>query len=208
MKKQVDNFNLIRKHLKWENEHDYYYCQLILRKKDKTTSYGNKNNSARLIKAYYFYNIDQFNEKEKEIKGMCDFHKCRAGISLNRRNNVSTLHELLKQVTDRIVSKNYLGVNHIISSVNGEKTSRDKIWLVDIDNPEDLNVVKQTIKQLQPYDREKIIEVLPTYTGYHLMTTRFDSDIFESEMQRMGLDVVIHKNNPFCLYYPKIEIDE
>lgn len=48
----IDNFDLIEENLKFESNDDFYFLQVIQRKKDGNVT-GRGNNGARLIKAYY-----------------------------------------------------------------------------------------------------------------------------------------------------------
>ena len=52
----VNNFSQIRKLLEFKNQGDFYFCQLIVRKKDLATVKGGNNNS-RLVKAYYISSL-------------------------------------------------------------------------------------------------------------------------------------------------------
>ncbi|WP_159467934.1 hypothetical protein [Dyadobacter sp. 3J3] len=199
----VNNFQQIRSLLNWESDGDYYYCQLILRKKDGATTFGNKNNSARLIKTYCFFNFEQFDQKQDEIIQLCEEFKCRAGISLNKRNEERITLELLKQITERIISKNHIGINGILNSANGQQTSKDRFWLIDCDSPEEMAIASQILsdESIKP-DGNKILTTIPTYDGFHLVTNKFDVMYFNKLCQEKGISVEIHKNNPVALYYP------
>ena len=206
VKEKVDNFDLIRPLLKWENEGDYYLCSLILRKKDKTTTFGNKNNSARLIKSYHFYNVEQYDQKKEEIIKLCDLFGCRAGIALNKKNNEKTAVEILRQITEKIISKNFIGINGLLNTVNGQSQSLDKYWLIDCDSEEEYQVVKSVLESesIKP-EGEKILAVMPSYNGKHVLTRKFDRKLFDIFCSDRNVTVEIHKNNFFCLYYPQKE---
>lgn len=223
MKKLVDNFDRIRELLTWENPGDYYYVQLILRKKDAATTFGNKNNSARLITTYQFFDIERFDLKRAEIIRLCESERCRAGINLNKRNEELITYELNCQLADRIRSKNFKGINGILNTANGAKIndeeeenelifkgSTDKYWLLDCDSLEEYTVALRILNEvdLRPVGN-KIIAVLPTYSGYHIITNRFDRQYFDNECRSiLGKTVDIHKNNPVCLYYPEKDVED
>jgi len=200
----VNNFKLIAPLLSWQEVGDYYYCQLILRKKDGTTTFGNKNNNARLIKAYTFFNLEQFQRKEEEIIELCELFKCRAGISLNRRNEERITVELLKQLSDRIASYNYIGINGLLNTANGRQTSQDRIWLIDCDTQDEHDKVMNILstEDIRPHG-DKVIAVVPTYKGHHIVTNKFDVFHFNQLCKDVYLKVEIHKNNPVALYYPE-----
>lgn len=208
MKTSVNNFALIKDILKWEKEGDYYYVQLFLRKKDQTTTFGNKNNSARLIRTYNFFTLEQFLSKEEEIIKICELFKCRAGINLNIRNEREVAYELLRNLSDRLASGNYKGINGILNTTNGSVVSKDKLWLIDCDNDSEFETVQRILNdsRIRP-EGNKIIVTLPTYSGYHIITNRFDRQTFDDLLHRQEQihTVEIHKNNPVALYYPNQE---
>lgn len=208
MKQAVDNFDLIAPLLTWNDPGEYFYTQLILRKKDGATTFGNKNNSARIIKSYAFFNIEQFLSKRIEIIEQCEKFKCRAGINLNKRHEERISYELLKQLTERIISKNFKGINGVLNTVNGAPTSSDKLWLIDCDSPEEYNAVYETLKSdlIRP-EGNKILTILPTYSGTHVITNRFDRATFDKILStQFNVTVDIHRNNPCALYYPSKEL--
>lgn len=199
----VNNFDLIQSLLIWENEGEYYYVQLLHRKVDGTTVHGNKNNSARLIKTYCFYNIEQFLDKKEEIIATCEFHKCRAYINLNKRNNERVAFELLKQIVERITSKNYKGINGLLNTVNGAPISSDKYWLIDCDTEIEYGTAFTILNSndIRP-EGNKIVAIIPTYSSKHIITTRFDRKLFDEMcVKELKSTISIHKNNPTCLYF-------
>lgn len=205
--KAVNNFSLVRPLLTWDNDGDYYYCQLILRKKDGATTFGNKNNNARLIKTYTFFNLDQFDKKQEEIIQLCELFHCRAGISLNKRNEKRIAMELLHQLSARLISDNFIGINGILNNANGRQTSKDRFWLIDCDTQDEFDKVMYILQDesIRPIG-EKVITTLPTYNGYHIVTGKFDVFHFNQLCNSANVKVEIHKNNPVALYYPEKQI--
>lgn len=203
MKEAVNNFYQVAKLLTWEKPGDYYYVQLILRKKDGATTFANKNNSARLIKTYQFFNLEQFLAKEIEIIELCELCKCRAGINLNVRNEEAVAYKLLTNLAERISSRNFKGINGILNTTNGGVKSDDRIWLIDCDSEDEYYAVRNVLSDetLRPLEH-KILAVLPTYTGKHIITRTFDRETFDKNLHIHGVAVDIHKNNPAALYYP------
>ena len=59
----IDNFNQISGLLKFDNENEFYFLQIIQRKKDhKEGQILGSDNSSRLIRAYYIYSVEQLNK--------------------------------------------------------------------------------------------------------------------------------------------------
>ena len=79
----IDNFDLIEENLKFESNDDFYFLQVIQRKKDGNVT-GRGNNGARLIKAYYIHSIDYLEEKKQKIIELCQSNNARAYIHLNK----------------------------------------------------------------------------------------------------------------------------
>lgn len=195
----INNFKLISPFLKWENKGDFYNIQLLLRKVDGTTTFGNKNNSARLIKSYHFYNLEQLLQKEKEIIQICELFGCRAGINLNPVNNERVAKVLNVHLAERILSGNFEGITGILKGAIGSCVNSGKHWLVDVDDKKDLKTTISNIKKCRS-EYENIIKlVLPTYKGFHLITERFNREQF-SKLSKEHVD--IHDNVLGALYYP------
>ena len=205
MKPEVNNIDLILPLLKWEKTGDYFYLQIFLRKVDNTTTFGNKNNSARLIKAYCFFNQEQILAKTEEIIKLCNLYKARAGINLNIRNEEEVAYELLENLADRLKSKNYRGINGILNTTNGSVKSRDKYWLIDCDSEEEFNIVFEILNSetIRP-EGNKIVAVLPSYKGKHVITKRFDRLTFNNLLvEKLGKTIDLHTNNPAAYFYPQ-----
>lgn len=198
----VNNFDLIRPLLHWDKEGDYYYVQIYQRKKDKSTTFGNKNNSFRLVKTYCFYDIESFNLKEIEMIKLADLFTARVGINLNKRNDENIAFKLLRAIVEAIATRNFK-VNGILNTINGAPSPGDKIWLLDCDTQEEYDGALEVLQSsdLKP-DYNKILAILPTYSSHHIITRKFDSESFLNKIEEKGLKIDIHKNNPTCLYYP------
>ena len=67
----VDNFDLIREHLVFNSPDEFYFVQIIQRKKD-----GNEGlhvrNGYRLIRSYYIYSLEDFDNLKGRIKELCE----------------------------------------------------------------------------------------------------------------------------------------
>lgn len=212
----VDNFNLIRPLLDWGGQDDFYTVGLILRKKDQTTTYGNTNNSARIIKMYYMFEQKHFDEKEIEIKALCEMFGCRAGIYLNKRNLKNVAHDMAVLLAEKLRDGNYNKIQGLFDTVIGTKRSTDKIKFLDCDSYEEYSTLKKLLQDpgLRPYNTDKILGEIPTNSGYHLLVRRFDVEYFKNLIKAEpnfeydydhGEQVV----NPVALYYPlKNDIDK
>ena len=60
----IDNFEQITSILNFESEDDFYFLQIIQRKKDNPDGCMGSNNSSRLIKAYSIKSIEELDKKK------------------------------------------------------------------------------------------------------------------------------------------------
>lgn len=199
---KIDNFKQLREHLTFHNQNEFYFLQIIQRKKD-----GNEGLHARsryrLIRSYYIYSLEEFDSLEDRIKELCENNNARAYINLNIRNAQEVALECIRKYADLVAGNCAFQGNNIWNNICGSTRARGykALWIVDIDNPNELSQVKELILQCNHSEPFVMYEV-PTVHGYHLVCTGFNSIQFNKEIQNRGLDKVdIHKNNPTLLYY-------
>jgi len=209
----IDNFEIIEPLLKWNSDDDFYFLQIIQRKKDAVE--GEKvngcNNNSRLVKAYYVKSLDYLEFIKPEVIELCKVFNARAGINLNKRSFEKTALQTLKLVTDNLINKNYDKINKAYSSACGKFShDKNKKWIIDIDK-EDLPFVNEIAVAIALCDSSggsNYIAAIPSKTGLHLITTPFNTIQFKELLQDIMLehDVILHldiqKNNPTNLYIP------
>ena len=82
---EVDNFDLLVNNLNFNTKDEFYFLQVIQRKKDgNITQIG--NNGYRTIKTYYIYSKEQLALKADKIRELCLRNNARAYIHPNKRN--------------------------------------------------------------------------------------------------------------------------
>lgn len=203
----VDNIDKIKPLLKFSDEHDFYFLQVIQRKKDHKNNpspLGTSNNS-RLIKAYYIYSIEQLDKYYDEIKELCKLFDARAGIALNKRNARSISLEMLSLLATNIKNHHYSQLGALYNTVCGQfKSNEDKTWILDVDQEQaeriDERDLRLYLNSQQPIGEEKVIVTIPSRNGYHVITKPFDPRSFSNEYRFRGIQ--IHKNNPTNLFIP------
>lgn len=201
----IDNFNIIQNLLEFRSKDDFYFLQILQRKKDfkkEGKKINGTNNNSRLIKAYYISSIEYFDFIKPEVIELCNIFQARAGINLNRRSYHRMALQHLKKVTDQILNKDFHKAHKAYSSVVGAyNDDSDKKWIIDIDDT-DMGIVDDTIDlitNIQPYGNKEIA-IIPSKSGYHLITSPFNLQDFL--MQPETKDIEVHKNNPTNLYIP------
>jgi hypothetical protein len=196
----IDNFNLIKPFLTFENEHEFYSIVILERKKDKK-EIGNMRQSVRMIKSYCIESVESLERKEGEIKSLCDMFGARAYINLSVKNHENVAHEILIKLSVALKSKQFNQKN-IFESAAGKSHSDRPVWVVDIDGKADLDMIKDLINKTRPIG-DKILLTLPTKNGFHFITKRFDIKLFNNYFHNLtseGFSVEIKKNNPTLLY--------
>lgn len=208
----TDNFDQIRKMLEFRSEDDFYFLQILQRKKDhKQGKVNGANNNARLIKAYYIRSLEYFDFIKPEVIELSKLFNARAGINLNRRSFEKMALQHLKKVTDQIINgdsqKAYKAYSSVVGAYNHDS---DKKWIVDLDNGDDTwedNIIK-AINEAKP-GGDKVIAIIPSKSGKHIITKPFDLIGYNKalnlelmEKYQISLNIDIHKNNPTNLYIP------
>ena len=201
----IDNFEQIRSMLEFRSSDDFYFLQILQRKKDVKPDSERKvagsNNNSRLIKYYTVYSLEHFDKIKKEVKELCDLFHARAGINLNRRSYKKTSLHLLKKVTDQILNKDYQHSIKAYSSVCGTYSNEsNKKWILDIDEPINRSHNEMILfaeRECEP-DGNKFVAVIPSKSGSHIIMNPFNLIKFKQAYPY----VEIHKDNPTNLYIP------
>ena len=206
---EINNFEQIKSLLVFDDKGDWFYFLQILQRHKDNPEVKNLSNS-RVIKTYYISTIDYLTLKEEEIKFLCGMYNARAYINLNPRSYERLAFHMLKEITDRILNKDYKSVSKAYDSTCGKFSVGDKKWIVDIDEEEIPFKLTMDIELCDPitypiYNNEKhvfigqskIIATIPTKSGWHLITKPFNLKQFKDKYP----EVDVQKNNPTVLYF-------
>ncbi len=199
----INNIELIKPLLNFENEGDFYMLYVFKRKKDQPEGEKDNHQSVRTIRSYCIKSIEQLEKRYDEIMMLCEVFKARAYIHVQKQNHKDVSLEMMVALAQKIRDGQHEQQN-LFDSVVGQLKTYEKRWIVDVDN-NDINVVdkiQHIINNVKPYkDNTKVISVIPTKNGYHLITERFDVMEFEKYFLDGGIPD-IQKKNPTLLYYP------
>jgi len=202
---QILNENL----LTFNSSDDFYFLQILQRRKDQPSNIKKLNTNNRVIKNYYINSIEYLIIRYEEIKTLCSIFNARAMLRLNKRSYKKIAFKTLQQISANLINDDYPYVRKAYNKTIGQNhNDNNKKWIVDIDNT-NLNSNSTThIEELiyninykcQPYDNNnKIITTLPTKSGTHLITSPFN----KKEFKDIGYtNIDIHKDNPINLYIP------
>jgi len=194
----IDNIELIKPLLTFDNEGDFYQLFVFLRKKDQTTDKSN-HQSVRTIKSYCVTSHEYLDKRYDEIKMLCEVFKARAYIHVAKQNHRDVGMNMITEIVNRIQS-GQINQKNVFDSVVGQIKTQEKRWIVDIDTKLWIttHAIHQYINNECRPEGPKVEAIIPTKNGFHLITKRFDV----MEFKKQYPDIDIQKKNPTVLYIP------
>ena len=193
----VDVLENIKGFLLFESDDDFYYLQIIQRKKENS---GLGSNS-RIIKNYYVGSISYLESKYDEIKDICKLFNARAMLRLNKRSYKKVALRSMVNIANSISNNEYSFIKKSYDRACGVcHNDKNKSWILDFDEAVDINnktEVIDFINSLEPFGNKVLIE-LPTKSGIHLITKPFNLSSFSVKYPNIS----VHKDNPINLYIP------
>lgn len=195
----IDNIELVKPLLNFENEGDFYMLYVFKRKKDQPEGERDNHQSVRTIRSYCIKSVEQLEKRYDEVKMLCEVFKARAYIHVQKQNHRDVALEMMLALAQRIKDGQHEQQN-LFDSVVGQLKTYEKRWIVDVDDKDTKELVRITeILNITRPEGSKLEAVIPTKNGYHLITKRFDVMEFKKQFP----DIEIQKKNPTLLYYPK-----
>ena len=194
----IDNLELIKPLLNFENEGDFYMLYVLKRKKDQPEGERDNHQSVRTIRSYCIKSIEQLEKRYDEIKMMCEMFKARAYIHVQKQNHRDVSLNMMVALAQRIQDGNHEQQN-LFDSIVGQLKTLEKRWIVDVDDLKEASPLMMAYidHRCKPYG-SKIEAVIPTKNGHHLITKKFDV----MEFKKLYPEVDIQKKNPTLLYLP------
>lgn len=189
--KAINNLEVLldSKIIDFDNFNDDWFYQIFILKRKKDDS-GLKKNSS-LIKSYRVSNLEYLNRKmEEEIIPLCNFFKARAMINLNVKSYRKVAFESLKKLAEEISQEHYkAGLDKLITSagsMSGMVGDKSKKWIIDLDSKDEkykqeiIDIInnKEMLKGYNDGDNDRIIGIIPSKSGYHLVSNPFDINQF------------------------------
>ena len=195
----IDNLELIKPLLNFENEGDFYMLYVFKRKKDQPEGERDNHQSVRTIRSYCIKSIEQLEKRYDEIKMMCEIFKARSYIHVQKQNHKDVSLNMMVALAQRIQDGNHEQQN-LFDSVVGQLKTLEKRFIVDIDVKDFKTLIEvgNFINELRPIG-DKVITTIPTKSGFHLITERFDVKSFSDVYPNID----IQKKNPTLLFLPE-----
>ena len=193
----VDNFEGIRGTLEFDNPEEFYYISIMQRNKDGV-KVASSHDNCRRIRTFYVFSLEDFDRITSFIKEICDNLNARCYIDLNRKNIFQCQLECINRLAQCIQHRTTKS-RAIMDSVVGGAPSRDKLWMIDVDNHNPGDPIVDSIIEYVENHNGKYYAVFPTVSGCHIITSRFDHRFFQFEECEI-------KRNAFTLLYYNHEI--
>jgi hypothetical protein len=194
----INNIELIKPLLNFEEKGDFYMLYVFKRKKDQPEGERDNHQSVRTIKTYCIESIDHLDKRWDEIIQMCEMFKARAYIHVQKQNHFDVSLSMMVDLAQRIQNGNH-NQKGLFDSVVGQIKTQEKRWIIDVDDIKDASPIMMAYidNECKPYG-SKIESIIPTKNGHHLITKKFDVMKFKE----MYPNIDIQKKNPTLLYYP------
>ena len=202
----INNIEIIKTLLNFEEKGDFYMLYVFKRKKDQPEGERDNHQSVRTIKTYCIESVDHLERRYDEVKQLCEMFKARAYIHVQKQNHRDVSLDMLSSLAERIKNgvQNQKG---LFDSVVGQIKTQEKRWIIDIDNvsvdgfnhsPSQIEM-REYINELQKEaGKEQGMTFIKTKSGFHIITQPFNVMKFKEKYP----EVDIQKKNPTLLYYP------
>jgi hypothetical protein len=210
----IDNIEIIKKLLNFEEKGDFYMLYLLKRKKDQPEGERDNHQSVRTIKTYCIESIDHLEKRYEEIKQLCEMFKARAYIHVQKQNHFDVSLNMMVALAQRIQDGNN-NQKGLFDSVVGQIKTQEKRWVIDVDDIKEASPLMMAYIEYDckpftevEFDKAgfpighkvgpKIEAIIPTKNGHHLITKKFDVMKFKETYP----EIEIHKKNPTLLFLP------
>ena len=194
----INNLDIFKPLLNFTEEGDFYMLYILKRKKDQPEDERDNHQSSRTIKTYCIDSLEYLESRYDEIIQLSELFKARAYIHVQKQNHKDVALDMMILLAERIKNGQHNQKN-LFESVVGKVKRMENRWIVDIDD-KDENELAETISvvdETRPIG-SKVEAVIPTKNGYHLITKRFDVEMFRKSYPQVD----IQRKNPTLLYFP------
>ena len=204
----IDNFGKIANVMKFDNENDFYFIQVISRKKDNGVS-------DFTVKEYSVRSVESLMKIKDEIVSLCNMFNARAYIYVNKRNYKNISLKMIKELSDIVCDENFKKCKKAFTSCCGKYSSggENKLWIIDVDVIDKTRIepIGNTVHTLICNDSiasERYVDKIRTRSGWHFLIRPCDTrqlmqtlntlhETFVSEIK----EIDIKRDNMTILYY-------
>ena len=180
----------------------FYNVALSGRKKDNALVDGK-------VKSYTIDTVCDLDKYKQEIITICDALKVRAYISVNYKSHKQVTLDTMVEYANDIAQDYFKSSRGLYDSVVAKFVDHKKqLWIIDVDKDDSFDksvdeltdLYIKTIESCKPY--KKIVTVIPTKSGKHIITHPFDSSDFYlkiGDLVKLGSNLI--KKNDMTLLY-------
>lgn len=214
----TDNFKLIKDFIqsRWGGQFDsftdaFYTIEIIGRAKDNARIIAGSHK----FKTYYIRTIEDLDKYENEIKLLCDTLSMRAYVSINHKSMRHVTLNTMAEYADRIAHDNFEKPYSVFDSCAAKYAERaDQLWIVDVDKEDcekfecgrdDLISYYRYIIENECEPKKKVVEIVPTKSGGHIITHPFNTVEFANKACRCKTVEGLIKKNGLTLLYENIK---
>ena len=180
----------------------FYNVALIGRKKDNALVDGK-------VKSYTINDVCDLDKYKQEIITICDALKVRAYISVNYKSHRQVALKVMVEIANYNLQDYFKSSRGLYDSVVAKFVDhKNQLWIIDVDKDDSFgksvdeltDLYIKTIESCKPY--KKIVTVIPTKSGKHIITHPFDASEFYlkiGDLVKLGSNL-IKKNDVTLLY--------
>ena len=225
----TDNFNAFKEYVELsckrttidstkfdENEDQYYTVDIIRRNKDLKRSGANYH-----FRTFHINTLAELDKFEDDIKKMCVALDARAYVCVYRKSKKKIHIYANAEMARRIAEEDFRKPWAIFKSVEESfRYSNEKRWVIDVDADDYHEYIEkeksslfQILRKLveiinnkcQGRDENKVLTILPTKTGFHIVTTPFNTIQWVEELEKANMPEPSIIRNGLVLLYENIK---
>lgn len=188
------NYGILKNFFDFSDPGKFYLALVVRRKKDNP----DMDRSEQIIKNYMISSMDKLERILPEMETLSKAFNARVYLYINRRSFKNTQKAMLKTLCDQICAESVSNLNHLFDSCAAAHGCGDKWWIIDVDLPVMLEVCSSdSYMRLESDIKMKLFDelegmkpeltdggrrvqlVLPTKSGFHMVTRPFDTREWE-----------------------------
>ena len=210
----TNNFDAIRKYVEelgipehYDTKCDLYFdVQLIRRGKD----HPGLPSANYTFKTYYIDCLDNFDKYKDEIIKCCEMFGLRAYVAVNVKSKYKACLETIQKYAYNLTNGESRKPWRVFASVCGGQDGEEKRWVVDCDNDDCDNLetylqnIILSIRQCESAYDDPIVMIIPTRSGYHIITHPFNINRFKKICDAKSITPPEIKKNHITLLYENI----
>jgi hypothetical protein len=120
----INNLEIIKPLLNFEQPGDFYMLYVFKRKKDQPEGERDNHQSVRTIKTYCIESIEHLEKRYEEIKQLCEMFKARAYIHIQKQNHSDVSLNMMVALAEKIRNGQHNQKNLFDSVVGQLKTKK------------------------------------------------------------------------------------